>query len=171
MIETLQPKLLNSLKNPKGNGMKKTIIATVMALSAIGASAEGLKPIGYPGSNWSVLTVNPGVIKNSAEEHNVLLQGKLEQGVDWLRFGADKNWRLNTYAALGYSVDKNAIAYNNKLSPAIGVKVSRDFDSGVVDLGIQAVHETHNRGVSSGPKSGTGVQAYASYWFGWNLKK
>jgi hypothetical protein len=151
--------------------MKKTILATALVLAAVGASAEGLKPIGYPGSNWTVLTVNPGVIKNSPEDGNVLLQGKIEQGVDWLRFGADKNWRLNTYASLGYSWDKNALAYNNKLVPAAGVKVSRDFDSGVVDLGVQVVHEIHGRGVTSGPKSGTGVQAYASYWFGWNLKK
>jgi hypothetical protein len=149
--------------------MKKLLFATALAVASAAASADGLKPVGYPGSNWSVLTVNPGVIKNTPEDNNVLLQGRLEQGVDWKRFGSNNEWTFNTYASLGYSIDKNELAYNNKLVPAIGAKISRRFDSGVVDFGIQAVHERHFTGVTSGPKSGSGVQVYASYWFGWNL--
>jgi hypothetical protein len=152
--------------------MKKTLISLALSVASIGAFAqEGLKPIGYPGSNWSVLTYNPGVVKGSGEEDNVLLQGKFEQGVDWFKFGADKNWKFNTYVSLGYSADKNGLSYNNKLVPALGAKISRSFDNGVLDLGVQAVHENHFRGVTSGPKSGSGVQVYASYWFGWNLGK
>ncbi len=153
--------------------MKKTIVASVLALFAVAAVAEGgtSGPIGYPGSAWSVLTVNPSPIRGTPEDNNVLLQGKVEQGVDWMRFGEDKRWRLNTYASVGYSWDKNGLAYNNKVVPAVGVKVSRDFESGVVDIGVQAVHQRNFRGVTAGPSRGTGVQVYASYWFGWNLGK
>jgi hypothetical protein len=148
--------------------MKKAIFASALALAMVaGAQAE---PLGYPGSNWSVLTVNPSPIRGTPEDNNVLLQGKIEQGVDWMRLG-DGKWRLNSYVQLGYSADKNGLAYNNKLVPAIGTKVSRDFDNGVLDLGVQVVHQNNFRGVTTGPSSGTGVQLYASYWFGWNLKK
>lgn len=149
--------------------MKKIIIATAIALSSLSATAEGLKPLAYPGSNWSMFTLNPGVIKGTPEDNNYLLQGRLEQGIIWKRFGDNKEWALNTYGALGYSVDKNGLAYNNKLVPAIGVKMTRSFENGVVDIGVQLVHENHFRGVNFGPRSGTGVQLFASYWFGWDL--
>lgn len=144
--------------------MKK--IFTAFALSAVAFSASALEPLGYPGSSWSVLTYNPGVIENTRERGNVLLQGKIEQGIDWTKFGG---WTLNTYASVAYSLDKNKIDYNNKLVPAVGVKMSRKFDSGVFDVGVQAVHERRIR-VDGPNKTGNGVQVYASYWFGWNLK-
>lgn len=152
--------------------MKKSMIALALIVASVGVHAQGsVKPLGYPGSNWSVLTFNPGVIKGSGEEDNVLLQGKLEQGIDWVKFGVNKEWTLNTYVSLGYSADKNGLIYNNKLVPAVGVKMSHGFQNGVLDLGVQAVHENHFRGQTSGPTRGSGVQAYASYWFGWNLGK
>jgi hypothetical protein len=147
--------------------MKKFLIASALSILATASVAEGLKPIGYPGSTWSVLTLNPGVIRGTPEDNNVLLQGKIEQGIDWFRIGT--NWKFNTYASLGYSWDKNGLDYNNKLVPAVGLKFSRTFDSGVVDLGVQLVNENHFRSTAT-TKSGTGAQAYASYWFGWNLK-
>jgi hypothetical protein len=150
--------------------MKKTLItAAFLFASSIAVAQDGLTPLGYPGSTWSVLTVNPGVIKNTPEDDNVLLQGKIEQGIDWRKLGDNKEWTLNTYVSLGYSADKNGLSYNNKVVPAVGVKMSRSFDSGVFDVGLQAVHENHFRGVTSGPSRGTGMQLYASYWFGWNL--
>lgn len=146
--------------------MKKIISAIALLAAAFTASAD---PIGYPGSNWSTITINPGVVRGTAEDNNVLLQGKAEQGIDWLRFGAGDAWKLNTYAQVGYSVDRNKLDYNNKLVPAVGVKMVRSFEHGTAELGIQVVHEDHFR--LSGPgRSGNGVQAYGSYWFGWNLK-
>lgn len=157
----------------KGKKMKKSLITiAALAMSTATFAQDGIKaPLGYPGSNWSVLTLNPGVIRGTPEDDNILLQGKIEQGIDWVKFGTDKAWTLNTYVSLGYSVDRNALAYNNKIVPALGAKMSRRFDNGVLDLGIQAVHENHFRGVAPGVRSrGNGVQAYASYWFGWNLR-
>lgn len=156
--------------------MKKTLVAlSIMAASSMAlaqdtSSDTSSGPIGYPGSTWGVLTLNPGV-RGAEEKHNVLLQGKVEQGIDWFAFGTDKNWRFNTYVSMGYTADKNGLAYNNKVVPAIGAKVSRRYESGVLDLGLQAVQETQFRGVpSGGRRTDTGVQLYASYWFGWNLK-
>ena len=152
--------------------MKKIVVALALVASSVGAFAEGFKaPVGFPGSHWSVLTFNPSPIKGTPEDNNVLLQGKIEQGIDWMRLGEDKRWRLNTYASVGYSWDKNGLAYNNKVVPAVGVKMSRDFENGVLDIGIEAVHQRNFRGVTVGRDSGTGVQAYVSYWFGWNLGK
>lgn len=144
--------------------MKKTLVT--LALVALSGAALA-QPVGYPGINWSVLTLNPGVIRDTGERDNMLLQGNLEQGVDWVHFGEGNRWRFTSYGSLGYSVDRAGLDYNNKLVPAVGVKISRSYDNGVVDLGVQAVHERHFRS----NRSGTGVQAYASYWFGWDLKK
>lgn len=145
--------------------MKINKIACLAALvfAVGGASAQ----VSYPGSNWSTLSVNPSVVKGTPEDNNVLLQGKLEQGVVWSRLG---DWGVNTYGSVGYSWDKNGLSYNNKVSPAVGLKFQRSFEKGQVDIGVEVVHQENFRGVVSGPKSGTGVQAYAQYWFGWNLK-
>jgi hypothetical protein len=150
--------------------MKAAILAVALLASVTAASAEDKSsgPLGYPGSNWSVLTINPSVISGTPEDDNVLLQGRVEQGIDWKKYG---NWTLNTYAALGYSADKNELSYNNKFVPALGVKMTRSFSSGVVDIGVQAVYQNNFRGVTSGPNTDYGVQAYVSYWTGWNLKK
>lgn len=152
--------------------MKKSLIAiAALAMSAVAFAQDGMKPLGFPGSNWSVVTVNPGVVKNTPEDDNVLLQGNLTQGIDWKKFGAEKQWTLNTYLSLSYSWDRNGLAYNNKVVPALGVKMSRRYEHGVLDLGVQGVHQYNFRGVSAGqPNRGNGVQMYASYWFGWNLK-
>lgn len=140
--------------------MKKIIFALALA-SAAAAHAE---PIEYPGSTWGVV-MGPAST-TGAEKNNVLAQGKIEQGIVWFRF-ADGQWKLNTYASLSYSLDTEGINYNNKAVPAVGVKATREFSSGVVDVGVQAINERRWKdNVNS-----SGVQAYASYWFGWNLKK
>lgn len=144
--------------------MKKMLIALGLLAVATSASAQ----ISYPGSNWSSLTLNPGVIRGTPEDNNVLLQGNLEQGIVWKQMG---DWRVNTYGAVSYSADSNGLAYNNKIVPAIGIKMQRPWDSGNLDVGVQLVHQHNFRGVSDGRSSGTGVQIYVQYWMGWNLKK
>lgn len=142
--------------------MKKSVFVAAALLAATAfVSAE---PLEYPGNVWGVATFPSATV--GAERNNVLAQGRIEQGIVWFRF-ADGKWKLNTYAALGYSLDSEGISYNNKAVPAVGVKVTREFEQGVVDLGVQAVQE--NRWKDNVHSSG--VQAYASWWFGWNLKK
>ena len=62
--------------------MKKTLFAAALLAASFGASAQ----LAYPGSNWSSLTFNPSVIRGTPEDNNILLQGKLEQGVVWAKF-------------------------------------------------------------------------------------
>jgi len=145
--------------------MKKAILAVLLAVTSVTASAQ----LAMPGSSWSELTYNPSPIRGTPEDGNIIFQGSIQQGIDWSKHGA---WTFNTFAQLNYVADKNELFYNNKLSPMIGVKLRRDFDRGVIDVGVRLVHVNHFKGVSEGqPRSGTGVQAYAGYWFGWNLKK
>jgi hypothetical protein len=141
--------------------MKKMIFAAMMLVVSSFAQAQ----VAYPGSSWGVVTFPAGI--SDQEKNNVLAQGKAEQGVDLKVMGAQKQWTLNTYASLGYSIDRNKLDYNNKITPAIGVKMTRKFSSAVVDMGVQAYHENH----FVTHTSGNGVQAYVSYWSGWNLNK
>lgn len=147
--------------------MKKTLLvaaALVAMATASGASAQ----LAYPGSNWSNLTYNPSPIKGP-EDNNVLLQGNLEQGIVWANVGG---WNVNTYGAIGYSADRNGLAYNNKIVPTLGLKFQRPWDKGNLDVGIQVVHQYNFTGVPDGQsKSGTGVQVYVQYWTGWDLKR
>lgn len=145
--------------------MKKLILAVMLTITSIGAQAQ----LAMPGSNWTELTYNPSPIKGTVEDNNIVVQGALQQGIDWTKLGA---WTLNTSVGVNYVADRNGLSYNNKISPLIGIKLRRDFASGSVDVGIRVVHQINFSGVSPGqPKSGTGVQVYAGYWFGWNLKK
>lgn len=150
--------------------MKKFASLILAAVFAVGfvssAQAEGLKPLAYPGSSWGTLTWPSGV-KGTGEEHNAVLTGKVEQGIDWLKFGDGNRWTLNTYGSLGYSADHEGLDWNNKVVPAIGVKVSRAYEKGVVDIGVQAFRERRWKS----DQDGNGVQVYASYWFGWDAKK
>jgi hypothetical protein len=145
--------------------MKKTLFAVALLVASASAFAQS----SAPGSAWASLTYNPSPIKGTPEDNNTLLQGRVEQGLIVGRVGG---FRVNTFGAVNYSVDNNGLAYNNKISPMIGVKLQRDLgSSGVVEAGVQVVHQHNFRGVSSGPTSGTGVQAFVSFWSGWDLKR
>ena len=146
--------------------MKKTLFALAILVAAGGASAQ----LSMPGSNWSNLTYNSDPVRFGGEKKNTLLQGNIEQGAIWTEF--DGGWKLNTYVAMGYSLDNLGYAYNNKVTPTLGVKMQRPWDGGIVDVGVQAVYQNNFRGIPAGASdSGTGVQFYVQYWTGWNLKK
>lgn len=146
--------------------MKKQILAAlVLASLSLGATAQ----IGYPGSTWSELTISPSVIKGTAEDNNIVFQGAIQQGIDWAQYG---NYKFNTFIGMGYIADKNHLSYNNKITPMIGARLIRTYgDAGTAEAGIRLVHQRNFRPGIGEPRSGTGIQAYAGYWFGWNLKK
>jgi hypothetical protein len=146
--------------------MKKTLFAVALLVASAGAFAQS----SAPGSAWANLTYNPSPIKGTPEDNNTLLQGRVEQGLIVGRVGG---FRVNTFGAVNYSVDNNGLAYNNKVSPMLGVKLQRDLgSSGIVEAGVQVVHQYNFRGVAAGqPNSGTGVQAFVSFWSGWDLKR
>ncbi len=143
--------------------MKWRLIVGVSLLSATAlVSAE---PLSYPGSTWGSVSFPAGLSR--PENHDLLLTGRIEQGAVWMNFGQDNRWRLNTYAALTYSVDNAGLGYYNKYAPAVGVKVQRTFDDGVLDVGVQLAQEHRFKDNAKA----TGAQAFVNWWFGWDLKK
>lgn len=141
--------------------MKTLALALAFALASSAALA-----VDAPGSNWSSITFNPSPISGTPEDNNVLLQGRVEQGLIVGRVGG---FKVNTYGAVNYSYDRNGLAYNNKIAPQIGVKLQRDVGSnGLVEIGAAVTHQNNFRGVTQGKSSGTGVMVYGQYWFGWN---
>lgn len=122
------------------------------------------EPLSMPGTMWGNVMFPSGL--SGPENKDTLAAGRIEQGAVWVRFGQDNAWRLNTYAAVSYSLDSKGIAYNNRFAPALGVKIQRTFDSGIFDVGVQLAQEHRFKDrVTS-----TGMQVYASWWFGWDLK-
>ena len=157
--------------------MKQLFLGIIAMLMTTLALADG--PVGYPGSTWGQFVTPSSVVKGTPEDGNWLYQGKVTQGVDWVKFGPSNSWVFDTYLSVGFSMDKNRLSYNNKLVPAVGAKIVRTFSKGVIDVGAEVVHEEHFGDVYDGAtpvgqrlsQNGTGVQAYVSYWFGWNLGK
>jgi hypothetical protein len=147
--------------------MKKTLLLAALVFASATATAQGMSA---PGSTWANLTYNPSPIKGTPEDNNTLLQGRVEQGLIVGRVGG---FRVNTFGAVNYSVDNNGLSYNNKVAPMVGIKLQRDLgSSGIVEAGVQVVHQHNFRGVAAGqPNSGTGVQAFISVWSGWDLKR
>lgn len=146
--------------------MKKSLFAAVLLIAATGAFAQS----SAPGSAWASLTYNPSPIRGTPEDNNTLLQGRVEQGLIVGRVG---DFRVNTFGAINYSVDNNGLSYNNKVAPALGVKLQRDMGSnGIIEMGVQVIHQNNFRGVPAGsPSSGTGVQVFVNIWSGWDLKR
>jgi hypothetical protein len=147
-------------------------VAAILASSAV--LADG--PLAYPGSSWGAVIAPSSVMANTPETGNVLYMGKITQGIDWYKFG---KFTFDTYASFTISDDHNHLSYNDKMIPAVGMRVDRHFGDGIVTLGVEESYEHHwgdgwdgRTLVSSSTPgmNGAGVQAYVSYWFGWNLK-
>jgi len=165
--------------------LKKILIAAIAVLSTSVAVAgdDYAGPVGYPGSTWGHFAFPSSAYNAGVEKDNWIYQGKITQGVDWVNFGVDDQWVFDTYASVGFSVDRLGIVYNNKLVPALGAKLSRKFSHGAIDFGVEGLYEKHFgkrnssgelwSNVGSSPEKGAhgyGVQGYVSYWFGWNGK-
>lgn len=143
--------------------MKKLLCVAILAVSGIASAA----PFSYPGNTWGTI-VYTGSKVNSGEPH-LQVQGIVEQGVDWLRFG--DSWKLNSFVALEYVIDSNARTF----TPVIGTKVNKRFSNGSLDLGIRVKNRNQTIGITDAgaPVSGrhATVQLYSTFWFDWNLKK
>lgn len=159
--------------------MKKILVASAVAavLSASPALAyDG--PIAYPGSSWGAVVGPSTVLKLTPESGNVLYMGKITQGIDWFKF-AGNTLTFDTYGSVTFSDDMNHLTYNDKIQAAFGARVDRHFADGILTVGVEGINEHHwgdgwsgllNVPASDPSMNGFGVQAYASYWFGWNLR-
>lgn len=163
---------LYTLQRNGENIMKKLLVAimfwTVCSSVLAQEQKAAFRPLGYPGYTWGSV-VFPSSIIGGVEENNILLQGKIEQGVDWFKLGSNKNITLNTFVDVGYSLDNKQIAWNNKITPGIGLKLKHDVFSVRFEYGIRYGYE--QRWHDPINKSGTGVQVFVNWSAGWNLKK
>lgn len=154
--------------------MKQIAFAVVAILASSAAFADG--PLAYPGSSWGAVIAPSSVMQNTPETGNVLYIGKITQGIDWFKV---HNFTFDTYGSVTLSDDRNHLSYNDKVIPAFGARIDRHFSNGIVTVGVEAVDEHHwgdgwdGRSVVTGSTpgmNGFGMQAYISYWVGWNLK-
>lgn len=142
----------------------------LILLSLVGTPAIA-EPLAYPGSAWATISSPTTTDKDNPESDNWTLTGRVTQGVDWLTFGEKNDWTLNTYATIGFSLDTKGLDYNNRITPGIGVEITKPVKNGVFNIGIRAIHETRFGTEYKVPdRSSDTIQGYISYWSGWGKK-
>ena len=98
------------------------------------------------------------------ESENLLLSGKIEQGVDLLSLTPDTS--LNLFARIDYRWDTEELDFNRKVLSAVGFKLRHSFSDSFV-LSIGAKYENDQRYVIERSSDGT---LLFSNWFGyWQL--
>lgn len=127
-------------------------------------------PIGYPGNTWG--TIVYGVkTPNGDTVPRQRIEGVVEQGIDWFRFG-DGTLKFNTYVAGEYVVNSN----DANVTPVIGMKVNKRFSDGSLDLGLRYKYGSTfitpgGSNTIGGIERASRIEVHATYWFDWNLKK
>lgn len=149
--------------------MNKSFIALAIMAAAVSVQAQDFKgPIAYPGNMWGTTVLAPSAPDGYPKYR---IEGVVEQGVDWFRFG-DNKWKFNTYVAGEYVINSDSKGF----TPVIGMKMSRSYDDGNLDLGLRYKYGStylSPTGASNpgGTKAVGRVELFATYWFAWNLKK
>ena len=163
--------------------MKKPFIALALSAAALASQAQTTSgpsaetsfwpkmslsgPIAYPGGVWGTLVYTArapdGFLKYRIE-------GVVDQGVDWFRFGGG-SWKFNTYGGFEYVIND----VSSGVTPMLGMKINKSFTDGSLDLGLRWKHGNTYLSPAGGTVGGTEkvsrIEAYATYWFSWNLKK
>ena len=143
------------------------VLALLLVLAPLCASAES----GYPWSIWAGTTYIPGGSSSLYDRHNLVFQGRAEQG--WVAADLGSGFSLIPYAALTWNVDTVDHPWDNFVQVAAGVKVRKHFDTlglpnsaGFIDVGVEVFGSRQFR---SDPRSGAGVMVRASvnFWGNW----
>jgi hypothetical protein len=136
----------------------KVLMSTLLVLAVIPAAMAQEQPAPpriLPGSLWVATESSP------AEGNNIVTQLHAEQGYTLWRRG---NHFLTSFVSADLVADTERKDWNNKAAGAVGVKYSRIFRNGLVELkGGFAAEKRLRTGNSSAQPT-----ASASYWFGWN---
>lgn len=76
-------------------------------------------PLGFPGSTWGTLRFPSS--QDVQEKDNLILEGAIEQGIDWFELG---EWSVvNTFMQVSYAVDQEKFDYNNEIEFEVGLKL------------------------------------------------
>jgi hypothetical protein len=141
----------------------------VLALTVCAAAQEGvphaekgsvLDAVSLPGQMWSSNgTLSP------FEKNNVFTQTYVEQGATVFSTWSN-SLTVTPYASFGMVFDTKGYSWNNKVEPAIGLKLNKYFRSGVISVGTAYAYE--DRFTSNTAPKASGRIDFIQYWFGWN---
>jgi hypothetical protein len=148
--------------------MKKLLLIAAMIAASTSAQAfDG--PIAYPGNTWGTL-VYAAHSPEGFQKYRI--EGIVEQGADWFKFGEEKKWTFNTYGAFEYVINSDT----RGITPILGIKSTRAFSDGSLDLGIREKYgntylSPTGQSFAGGSRKVARTEIYATYWFAWDAKK
>jgi hypothetical protein len=97
-----------------------------------------------------------------AKDGDRIVEGAIQQGVDWLRLG--RNTWLNTFAEVGLKRDSDNLDWNNENRVSVGVKL-RYFGVKRTLVSVGAKYDVMNRTKSNETRQGfTYFADWFSYW-------
>lgn len=117
---------------------------------------------GYPGSTWGELRKE---LPMHDGQENLILDGWVEQGIDWQRWG---NIRLNTYATVRYKLDSEGLDWNNSIGPGLGIALNHITPKGnQIRFGVEYINDRFFKSKRTDEKTIIFLK-----WFQyWDLKK
>jgi len=121
-------------------------------------------PLGFPGSTWGQVRYPSS--QEIEEKDNVIVEGAIEQGVDWFRM---TKWSIfNSFFRFEYKFDKEGFDFNNKLQPEVGLKAKFFLANwGLIEAGGKYVldHRTETN------RTEEGIVFFLNWAASWNLKQ
>lgn len=140
--------------------MKIWIVVVLGAVgSAVVQTTWAEQVLRYPGFMWSQLRQPSDVFD---EDGNSIIEGAIQQGIDWVRLG-DDIW-LNTFAEIGLKRDSDDLDWNNENKLSAGTKL-RYFGISRTLISVGAKYDLVNRTKSNEDEDGvTYFLDWHSYW-------
>ncbi len=116
--------------------MKKYLAAIFTVICVCFAARQsGAEILGYPWATWGELSYST----SNDIEKGVKLDLYVEQGIDWTRLGGTQ-WIVNNFVGLGLVVsDHREDFWNNRIRPAVGLKLKHPVHMSVNDWGELAI--------------------------------
>lgn len=148
--------------------MKRHVFGIALVLLCLAlCSGSAFAIVGFRGSTWGDLR---GEMPNEGE-NNLLLNGWIKQGVDWMKWG---NVTLNTYATLRYQADTEGYDWNNLVGPGVGISLEAFSPRGITgSVGVEYIWDRY-LGVDEASAFDVNAHKIVIYvnWYGWwDLKK
>lgn len=138
------------------------MLSVTVYLAAPTAKAQNAMPL--PGSTSGSIQFPSSA--QPAEKDNLLLSGRIEQGVDV--FSISANTAVNLFARVEYKVDTEEFDFNRKILTAVGFKLRHYFSDTFV-MSVGAKYENDKRFVVE--RSSDGTLLFGNWFGSWQLPK
>lgn len=147
-------------------------LITLMLLAASAVSAQQspayavkgsvLDGIALPGQMWMTAGSSSPI-----EKGNVLTQAFIEQDASIYATWNNSLW-LTPYVSAGIAFDAKGYSWNNKIQPAIGIKLNKSFRHGVISAGVAYAYENRYRNAEESTfRPTSGMKDFVQDWFAW----